>query len=67
MAKDRNLGERIRRARLERGLTARELAKKAKVDVITIYRIERGESSPRPTTHRTIAEALKKTSKLPEF
>lgn len=67
MAKDKSLGDRIRRARLDRGLTARELAKKAKVDVVTLYRIERGVCKPRPTTHRKIVEALDKTPKLPEI
>lgn len=67
MSKEHSLGERIRRARLARGLTARELARKAKVDVVTLYRIERGTCKPRPTTHRKIAEALDKTPKLPEI
>lgn len=67
MAKEQSLGEKIRRARLARGLTARELAKKAKVDVVTLYRIERGACAPRLTTHRRIVEALDKTPKLPEI
>jgi len=66
MSKEQPLGERIRRARLARGLTARELAKAAKVDVGTLYRIERGSCNPRPTTHRKIIQALDKIPKLPE-
>ena len=66
MAKEQSLGERIRKARLARGLTARELAKKAKVDAGTLYRIERGTCNPRPTTHRKIVQALDKIPKLPE-
>lgn len=57
-------GERIRRGRLERSLTAEELAKKAKVSVSTIYGIEAGKRKPRPTTLRKVVEALKKFPKL---
>jgi len=60
-------GERIRRARLARGLTAGELAKKAKVDRSTVYGIERGKRTAHPPTLRKILEALEKTPKLPEI
>lgn len=66
MPKEMPWGERIRRGRLDRGLTARELAKKAKVDPGTIYRIEAGRK-PFPTTLRKILQALEKTPKLPEI
>ena len=60
-------GERIRRGRLERGLTAGDLAKKAHVSISTIYGIEGGQRNPRPGNLRKILEALQKTPKLPEI
>lgn len=60
-------GERIRRGRLERGVTAEELAKKAKVSVSTIYGIETGKRTPRPTTLRKVLETLQRIPKLPEI
>lgn len=67
MSKATPWGERIRRGRLDRGLTAGELAKKAKVDRSTIYGIEGGKRNPHPTTLRRILQALDKTPKLPEI
>ena len=65
--KEPSWGERIRRARLERGLAVLELAKSAGVDRVTIYRIESGESHPRGATVRKILLALEKAPKLPEI
>lgn len=67
MPKQDSWGEKIRRARLARGLTAGELAKKAKVDRTTIYGIESGRRNPHPPTLRRILQALDKTPKLPEI
>lgn len=67
MAKAESWGERIHRARLERGLPAGELARKAKVALTTIYGIESGLRQPRPTTLRKILQALEKIPKLPEI
>ncbi len=67
MSKPGPWGERIRRGRLGRGLTAGELAKKAKVDRSTIYGIENGRRNPHPTTLRKILQALERTPKLPEI
>jgi len=67
MAKGESWGTRIRRARLERGLSADELAKKSQVARATIYGIEGGERTPRPATLRKILHALDKTPKLPEI
>lgn len=67
MAKPQSWGEKIRRGRLERGMTADELAKKAKVARTTIYGIESGKRNPRPGNLRRILEALQKTPKLPEI
>jgi transcriptional regulator with XRE-family HTH domain len=67
MAKGESWGERIRRARLERGLPAEELAKKAGVARATIYGIESGHRKPRPTTLRKVLQALEKIPKLPEI
>ena len=46
------------RARLERGLTNREIATKAKVSEQTVSRVMRGESC-RPPTMRAIARVLR--------
>lgn len=67
MAKAEPWGVRIRKARLERGLSAVELAKKAKVARTTILGIESGRRLARPTTLRKILLALEKTPKLPEI
>jgi len=67
MAKAEPWGVRIRRARLERGMPAEELAKKAKVTRNTIYGIESGQRQPRPSTLRKILKALENTPKLPEI
>lgn len=53
--------------RLERGLPAGELAKKAKVALTPIYGIESGLRQPRPTTLRMALQALEKIPKLPEI
>ncbi len=67
MANTEPWGVRIRRARLERGMPAEELAKKAKVARATIYAIESGHQQARPTSLRKILLALEKTPKLPEI
>lgn len=54
------IGERFLIARRRKALSQKELAALAKVGVLTISRIERGEfqDMPRPATVRGIAEAL---------
>jgi len=54
------IGERFLIARRRKALSQKELAKLAKVGVLTISRIERGEfqDMPRPATVRGIATAL---------
>ncbi len=55
----RAVGERITHARVGRGLTQIELAKRAGVDQSQLSKIERGEIAlPRPATLKKIAAAL---------
>ncbi len=65
MAKD-NIGKRIRESRLARGLSVAELAKAAKINRASLYRIEAG-AVPHAATLRKLARVLAKSKKLPKF
>ncbi len=54
----RLVGERLRAARLQRGLTARELAEASDLSFNTISLIERGKMSPTVATLHKLATAL---------
>jgi transcriptional regulator with XRE-family HTH domain len=58
-------GRRIARAREERGLSRRELARRAKVSVATVHNVETRKVRPRGSTLRKILGALQRTPKLP--
>jgi transcriptional regulator with XRE-family HTH domain len=45
--------------RYKRGITQRDLAQKAKINFVTIARIESGIFDPRLSTLRALAKALK--------
>ncbi len=52
-------GETLRRERLRRALTQRELADKAGVSYVTVSRMENGSAGPvKPPTLRKLADAL---------
>ena len=51
-------GKRLRKARLDKGLTQLELADKAGVSVNHYAQIERGEKNPSVTTLTNIVEVL---------
>lgn len=67
MPQEPSIPEKIRRARQERGLSVTDLAKKAGVDVATLYRLESGERKPRAATVARLIRALSKIPKLPEI
>ena len=48
----------VRRLRVLRALSQRELAARAKLSVTTVNRIETGQRKPMPRTIRKLAEAL---------
>jgi len=54
----KTLGKKIAQIRKQKGLTQEELAESAKVNLRTIQRIEREETSPRGNTLRQICEVL---------
>jgi transcriptional regulator with XRE-family HTH domain len=56
--KDYALGTLVRRARVRRGETQEDVARRAGLTVAAYARIERGTADPRWTTVRSIAEAL---------
>jgi transcriptional regulator with XRE-family HTH domain len=56
--KDLGLAAIIRRARVKRGETQEDVARRAGLTVAAYARIERGTSDPKWTTVRAIAEAL---------
>lgn len=58
MPSKRELGERIKRFRLERNLTLKEVELKAKVSATHVSEIERGMTSPTVGALRKIARAL---------
>lgn len=51
-------GKHLQLKRIEKGLTQKELAEKARVTSITISSIERGMANPAPLTLAKIAIAL---------
>ena len=53
-----HVGVRLRRLRLSRQLTQRELAELARVSKEAVYAIERGRKQPRRSTVSLLAEAL---------
>lgn len=58
-SKSKTLGTFIKDKRIEKGMSGRELARRAGVDTAYVVRIERGEfRSPRPDTLKNIASAL---------
>lgn len=67
MTKKPSIGEKIREGRLARGISVADLAKRAKVDPVTIYRLESGEQKPRAATLSKIIKTLAKIPKLPEI
>jgi predicted transcriptional regulator len=60
-------GRELRKARVERGLGMRELARVAKVSVGTISAAESGKFKPRGATIRKLVAAMKKFEKLPDL
>jgi transcriptional regulator with XRE-family HTH domain len=61
-------GDELKQARLERGLSVDELAKKSGVNRVTIYRIEQSpKKSPPPRTAAKLVRALAKIPKLPKL
>jgi transcriptional regulator with XRE-family HTH domain len=56
-----HVGENIRAARQKVGMTADQLAARAKVTTNHMYVIERGDKEPRLDTLKRIARALKRT------
>jgi DNA-binding XRE family transcriptional regulator len=48
----------MREARVERGLTIRELSRRSGISPSTIYRIEQGKTGPRPHVARAISAAF---------
>ena len=52
--------DRLRRARIEAGLTQEELATRTKISLAAIGKYERGERSPRGPNLRRIAEETNK-------
>ncbi|SRR5258708_40112566 len=59
--------KKIRDARQARGLSVADLAKRAGVDPVTLYRVESGECNPRAATTSKLIKALAKIPKLPEI
>jgi transcriptional regulator with XRE-family HTH domain len=57
-SKDPPLGATVRRARVRRGETQEDVARRAGLTVAAYARIERGTTDPKWTTVRSIAEAL---------
>jgi transcriptional regulator with XRE-family HTH domain len=57
-SKDHALGASVRRARVRRGETQEDVARRAGLTVAAYARIERGTADPKWTTVRSIAEAL---------
>lgn len=67
MSKKPSIGEKIREGRLARGISVADLSKRAKVDPVTIYRLESGGQKPRASTISKIIRALAKIPKLPDL
>lgn len=58
IARRREVGEQIRRVRLERNLSQREVCEQTGIDVATYSRIEQGHASPLLDTLIRIALAI---------
>lgn len=58
----KRIGKRLKRIRLEKGLTQVELAQKANMNANYYAKIERGEIKPAPEIYEKIAKALKVTA-----
>jgi transcriptional regulator with XRE-family HTH domain len=52
------IGDRVRNLRLEQGLNASELARKARLPTSTVTRVEQGTSSPTSATVEKLAQGL---------
>ena len=52
------VGARLKELRRARGYSVRELASRAKLDHVTVVRIENNHTEPQPRTLRKLAEAL---------
>lgn len=59
----KQLGERIRRLRLEQNLRQEKLAEMAKIDFTTLNKIENGKRNPSLKTVEKIARALRVSPK----
>ena len=57
----RPIGEQLRARRAARGLSQRALAEKAGVGAVLVARLELGQTDPRLSTLRKLAEALNVT------
>ncbi len=55
----RVFGEQVRAHRQRLGLSQEDLARRAGVDVKTVRTVERGQTAPRPSTIRKLADALR--------
>jgi transcriptional regulator with XRE-family HTH domain len=55
---DQTLGLALRRARIKRGETQEDVARRAGLTIAAYARIERGMADPKWTTVRSIADAL---------
>jgi len=58
MADTPSVGARLKELRRARGYSVRELASRAKVDHVTVVRVENDHTEPQPRTLRKLAEAL---------
>ena len=58
MADTPSVGERLKELRQARGYSVRELAELAKVDHVTVVRVENSHTEPQPRTLRKLAEVL---------
>jgi transcriptional regulator with XRE-family HTH domain len=61
------IGEKLRAARIARGVSVVTLAKKTGLNAASIHRIEKGVREPRAETIAIITRALAKIPKLPEL
>lgn len=58
MSADKATGQTLRRARIKKGLTQAELAKKAGLNTNAYAKVERGESEPTLATVKKLSHAL---------
>lgn len=57
-------GKKILKARMERGLSREQLAKRAGIAIRTLYNLEHGKRTPHGNTLRKLNAALAKVPKL---